>query len=260
VTAPATRLLRHYPGCYGCGTDNHHGLGLAVRWDGSEGVIDHVPPTEVEGGPGIVHGGYLGLIADELMALVACEVAGAPAMTKRLELTFRSPALTSRPLRIRAWVEELDGRTLVVRLSATPAGRTKPCFQGRGEFVVVPTERWIRSARSVGRSPDRLTWNAGDPSNFLRWQLQGLNDLFRPERLQRPVRLALSIEDADPGDWTISAGSDAISASQGHEPGCDAHFRGTFRDWQAVLHGITAPDGGPLDALVAALEFKENAP
>jgi hypothetical protein len=222
-------------------------------------VLDHIPPTDVEGGPGIVHGGYLGLLADELMALVACEVAGAPAMTKRLELSFRSPALTNRPLRFRAWAEEVDGRSLVVRLSATSAGRKKPCFEGRGEFVVVPTDRWIGPARAGGRSPDRVAWGQGDPSNFLRWQLQGLPHLFRAERLCQSVRLALTIEDANPGAWTISARPEGIGVTEGHEPGCDAVFRGSFREWQSVLYGSTPPDTAPLGALVAALEFKENA-
>ncbi len=257
MTASTTRLLRHYPGCYGCGTDNRHGLGLSVRWDGSEGVIDQVPPTEVEGGPGIAHGGYLSSLVDELMALVACEVAAKPAMTKRLELDFHSPTLTGRPLQMRAWGEEFDGRALVVRLAATAAGRTKPSFQARGEFVVVTAGRWIRAAQARGRGLDRVAWNGGDPSNFLRWQMQGLPAVFRAERLRMPVSVALSIEDARPGEWTIVAGPDGIAAAEGHAADCKASFRGTFRDWQAVLHGTSPAGEEPLAALIAAIEFKD---
>lgn len=237
TAATQDRILSHYGRCYGCGSENPNGLRLRVRWDGGRGFAEHVPPASSEGGPGIVHGGYLGTIADEMMALVASEAAGMPAMTKRLELDLRAPALTGQPLRIESWVEEAGGRHLVVRLEARSGSRERPCFEATGTFVVVEPDRWIRAAHRAGRGPEQVDSGGGDPSNFLRWQMRGaLGTVLRRDRLERLIQIGVRIGDVQAGCWTLVAGPDGLSAEERALPRSHARFEGSFQDWQELIH------------------------
>lgn len=233
---PDERTLRHYPGCFGCGSGNAHGLALDVRWDGDGAHAELVPPSHVEGAPGVAHGGYLSTLADEVMALVATEVAGEPTMTKRLALDLRTPVFTGRPLRLRAAVSERSGTRLTVDFEAFGGERERLCYSATGVFVTIPMKRWIRSIQAQGRGPEHADWS-GDASNFLRWQMAGgLAAVFVAGELAAPVRIGVALGDVHPPGWTIVAGPEGIVARPGRDEDCDACFHGDFRPWQQLIH------------------------
>ena len=232
------KRLTHYPGCFGCGEANDAGLQLEVSWDGSAAHAELEPPGRYEGGPGVVHGGFAGMVADEVMALAAFEVAGRPAMTRRVEIDYRSPTLTEQPLRLVARPVEESERKVIVELVATAAADDRVCFEARGVYVKVPIDAWADQMVAQGRSVRRVNFEGGDPTNFFKWQMQGLQEAFVPERLQRPVSVVLEISDVHPPVWTITAG-DSLSVEQGDKPDADARwiseFTGMHNFWDRTM-------------------------
>lgn len=240
-TAATTRTLRHYPSCFGCGTANPHGLGLEVVWDGSVATAELVPEQRYEGVPGVVHGGYLSTIADEVMALVATEVAGEPAMTKRLALDLRTPVFTGKRLRVRSSVTERSGTRLTVALEAF-GHQDRLCYLATGVFVTIPMKRWVRAIQAQGRGPESIDWSSGSASDFFRWQMAGgLKVVFRSQEMDAAVRVGLRLADVEPPAWTIVAGPDGVLASEGGGDQ-DVTFDGSFRAWQELIHHTVTLD------------------
>ncbi len=264
--------LSHYPRCYGCGVANETGLKLAGEWDGEQCVITHSPPLDAEGGPGVVHGGYVGALVDEAMALVASHVAGSPAMTRRIELDFRAPALTRVPLTVRAWVEQERTRAVIVRLTGEQGEPARVCFEAKGVFIKVPGSAWADPMNAAGRRSDSLEFGTGDPSNFFRWQLRGFRTMFDPAKLDREVRVAVVVSGVTPPAWTITASRAGFDAAEGVTEPVDATLNCDFSTWERLAHDPAlrlaalaesgqvslAGDGSAVEALLA-LFHRHNA-
>ncbi|KAB2342446.1 PaaI family thioesterase [Actinomadura rudentiformis] len=269
VVDPADRITAHHPTCFGCGGGNERGLAIRPAWEGEEMRFEHTPPPTAEGGPGITHGGYLSALADEVMSMVAAEQVGGPVMTRRMQADYQAPALVGIPLTVRSWVDEVRRRSVVVRLEATPRapkqddtaqdgtaqdgtaqdGTAQPCFEARGVFLEVPRELWVMAMEARKRGPDTIDWSKGDPSAFMRWQMNGgLQEIFKPGRLTAPLRVAVRFTDARPADWLVEADErelrttpltgDATGDPAHDRPGSwDARFHGTFQQWQRLIRG-----------------------
>lgn len=238
--------LTHYPRCFGCGAANERGLRLTVEWRDGEARCLHVPPPEAEGGPGIVHGGYLASLADEVMALVATRHGDAPAMSRRIEVDYKAPVLVGAPVEIRSWVEETGARSIVARLRASRPGGEGVSFEARGVFLRVSRRVWVEAMQRQGRGPDRIDWGGHDPSTFFSWQMSGLPEIFVAGRMAVARRIALEIEDVTPSAWTITAGPDGVAGTPGAAGEWDVRFTGTFQRWQQLVRRTL-----PLDELLA---------
>lgn len=94
----AMRLLPPTDHCFACGAFNPLGLKLRFETDGTVARATWVPKAEHGGFPGVVHGGVLSTVLDEVMVW-ACGI-----QTRRLaycaELTvrFAHRAITGEPL------------------------------------------------------------------------------------------------------------------------------------------------------------------
>lgn len=230
------RPLQHYPRCYGCGTANSSGLRLAGTWDGREAIVTHVSPPDAEGGPGIVHGGYVAALVDETMALLAAEVAGAPTMTRRVELDFRGPTLTGRKVTLRAWVDQDRTRAIIIRLEGRQEDREQVCFEAKGVYIKVPATTWAAQMTAADRTSEKLDFSGGDPSTYFRWQLDGFKSVYDPARLSRAVRVLLLITDVTPPRWTLAASANGLDATEGDAGTPDATLECDFATWQQLTH------------------------
>ncbi|WP_345417289.1 hotdog fold domain-containing protein [Pseudonocardia xishanensis] len=70
-----------------------------------------------EGHVGVVHGGVIAALFDDLLGTTAC-LRVWPSVTSRLVVRFRRPVPVSVPLVLRAVLENVDGRTMEVRGTA----------------------------------------------------------------------------------------------------------------------------------------------
>jgi uncharacterized protein (TIGR00369 family) len=120
VTRANVRCLmathRHTRRCFGCSemTGRSLGIVLAPREDDIPGVEGRVRfESEHMGAPGLVHGGLLATLVDEVMGSVEHGGAGVR-LTADLTVRFRRPAAIDRDLVCRAHIREATGRSYTV--------------------------------------------------------------------------------------------------------------------------------------------------
>ena len=107
-------LPPHQANCLGCGPDNDAGLRMRMRAEGRRARAQLVLDRRHEGAPGFAHGGAVATALDDLFGGVLV-ILGRPAVTARLAIDYRAPALLDRTLDLVAWCEGAEGRKLDLR-------------------------------------------------------------------------------------------------------------------------------------------------
>lgn len=94
-----TKTLDANQGCFACGTQNPIGLKLTFREEGDSYIANFTPGPEHQGYDGIVHGGIISTLLDEIMARYIY-AKGLNGVTAKLEVRFRQPTPIGVPLTI----------------------------------------------------------------------------------------------------------------------------------------------------------------
>lgn len=97
--------------CFACGPDNESGLRMTFEYGDGTARSRIVPRREFGGWSDIMHGGIVATLLDEAMAHAAL-AAGVRAVTARIELRFRNPVPTGRPLIVEGKVVSRRGRVM----------------------------------------------------------------------------------------------------------------------------------------------------
>lgn len=92
-----------------------------------------------EGPPGHLHGGFVAAIFDEVLGF-AQALSGAPGMTGKLEITYRSPTPLHTPLRVVGRFDRIDGRKIFTSGTIHADGRL--CAEATGLFISVRPEKF----------------------------------------------------------------------------------------------------------------------
>jgi len=98
--------------CFVCGRNNPRGLRMTFYDNGDDEVVsDYTIASEYQGYPGIVHGGVLAAILDEIVGRISLiEDFHQFMMSVRLDVKYRKPVPTDMPLHIVGRRESLKGR------------------------------------------------------------------------------------------------------------------------------------------------------
>lgn len=98
--------------CFICGRKNPHGLYMTFYDNGQDEVCsEHSVPDAYQSYPGIVHGGIVAAMLDEVVGRVAMiDDHHHFMMSVKLEVKYRRPVPTETPLRIVGRVVRLRGR------------------------------------------------------------------------------------------------------------------------------------------------------
>lgn len=128
--------------CFVCGPHNARGLRLCVALEGERTVIRFTPTADLQGPPGITHSGIVTAVLDEAMSqLVYARLR--PAVTRKVEVTFRRPMRVGVPYVITAEVAGENRRIIAVRAEARdPQG--VQVARARGIFAPLDEERMAR--------------------------------------------------------------------------------------------------------------------
>jgi acyl-coenzyme A thioesterase PaaI-like protein len=138
--------------CYGCGRLNEKGLQLKSYWDGDEAVCTYRPLAHHMAIPGYVYGGLIASLVDCHSTGTAAAAAyrsesramdTEPALrfvTASLHVDFLKPTPITAELSLRAKVEEIRGRKIVVASELRAAGEL--CARGQAVLVQMP-EKWL---------------------------------------------------------------------------------------------------------------------
>jgi uncharacterized protein (TIGR00369 family) len=142
----------HYPDdvarCYGCGRLNEKGLRIRSFWDGDETVCTFVPRPEHTAVPGYVYGGLIASLIDchgtgsAAAALYRAEGRGMDTeppircVTASLQVDYLRPTPLGPPLEVRARIEEVKGKKVVLSMTLSAEGQV--CARGRVVAVRMP--------------------------------------------------------------------------------------------------------------------------
>ena len=133
----------HLPWCFGCGSENEHGLKLEARIEGDLVVADMQFAPWFQGGPGVVHGGAVAAFFDDLMGFVPVAHL-VPAVTARLEIDYRRPIPLGTSVRGEAWLTERDGRKLWAGAVGTDAAG-EIFVETRALYLAVNVEHFVQA-------------------------------------------------------------------------------------------------------------------
>ena len=89
--------------CFGCGANNPMGLKLKFTKDGETLRTEFKPDKMHQGWPGLLHGGILATLLDEIMSNVAYAT-GKTCLTAEMALRQRKPININETLVITAWI------------------------------------------------------------------------------------------------------------------------------------------------------------
>ena len=101
--------------CFVCGPANPVGLKLEFAEEGGEYVTYFTPEKQHQGYMGIVHGGIVSTVLDEVMARLV-HVRGLNAVTAELTVRLKRPAPLGKRLRFAGRIDSEEGR--IIRCSA----------------------------------------------------------------------------------------------------------------------------------------------
>lgn len=126
--------------CFGCGRQNPIGLKMTFFEDGEQVWAPWTPLREHQGYEGIVHGGLITTVLDEVMGW-AIYVRKLWAVTGTINVRFRKPVRVGDDLVARAWVESIAGRKVEVRATLAHAETGEVLSEGSAIFIRVSEDQ-----------------------------------------------------------------------------------------------------------------------
>ena len=144
--------------CFGCAQDNHAGLKLKFEVSDENVVFSTVQLCHIyESFPGVIHGGLVATLLDEVMAQAAYLLRSQPSMTVGLRIRYLQPMRTSHSYLASAKVvSELNATAIEVEGTLNDPDRNQAIAIATGTFVSLSQD-----ILSAGKSnlPD-ITLNA----------------------------------------------------------------------------------------------------
>jgi len=122
--------------CFGCGQANPDGLRLdfLLAEDGSVVCLPTIPDI-YEGPPGIVHGGIIATLLDEVMSKTV-RALGLTGLTSQLEIVYRFPVHSGVPIRLEGRLVRIEGRKHWTEARLLDS-KGRVLAEGKGLFVAM---------------------------------------------------------------------------------------------------------------------------
>ena len=126
--------------CFACGSLNAHGLQLDLHVEPGRCRTEFALDNRFEGWEGVIHGGILCTILDEVMAwaLVGEDNWG---VTARMNVAFRRPVLVGTTVRAEGWITEARRRVVATAARIVDAATGEELATSTGTYVAASPER-----------------------------------------------------------------------------------------------------------------------
>jgi uncharacterized protein (TIGR00369 family) len=123
--------------CFGCGGGNARGMQLTFEQDdAARKIIGRFRlGAEYQGAFGIIHGGVIAVVLDEVMGKV-CRFRGVRAVTAEMNIEYLKPVWVDTDLVVEGYEKEMSGRNLhLVGEIKDASGQV--LARSRGRFVIL---------------------------------------------------------------------------------------------------------------------------
>ena len=131
--------LPGYKECFVCGKENPFGLQITFFKDRKEVKAEFIPESKHQGFRGIVHGGILFSILDEIMGRTATITKGVMTLTVEINIKYRKKAPIGKKIIFTAQMIKDLGRMIEAQAQARLEDGTL-LTEARGRFIVLPPE------------------------------------------------------------------------------------------------------------------------
>lgn len=121
--------------CFGCAPDHPIGFRLTFAREGDEIVTRFTPSERYQGPPGIMHGGLVGTLADEIGAWALIGLLEKFGFTAQMSGKLHRPARIGRPIEGRARVAKAGARVVDVEVVLRQDDET--VYTGELRFVLL---------------------------------------------------------------------------------------------------------------------------
>nr|HID58332.1 PaaI family thioesterase [Desulfobacterales bacterium] len=131
-----------FPGaeyCFACGPQNPVGLHMRVLYEEDRAVCHLSLSKEFQGWDGIVHGGLLATILDEIMAHAIIHFVG-EAVTTSLEIKFRAPMHIGEEVEAFGYITQRKSRGVVAKGEIRSAKDSRLIAQAEGKYIFLPED------------------------------------------------------------------------------------------------------------------------
>jgi uncharacterized protein (TIGR00369 family) len=148
--------LPHTKSCFVCGENNLLGLNLRFHSDGKIVEATFVARPEHCGFQGVIHGGILSTLLDEIMVWACAVNTRNFAFCAELNVRFIAPAAPDEELRMSAELLT-NRRNKIFEARASIAGKDGVKATATGKYLPLPRERYKSLQQDmVGKSPQFL--------------------------------------------------------------------------------------------------------
>jgi uncharacterized protein (TIGR00369 family) len=123
--------------CFGCGGGNARGMKLTFEQDdAARKIIGRFRlGAEYQGAFGIIHGGVIAVVLDEVMGKV-CRFRGVRAVTAEMNIEYLKPVWVDADLIVEGYEKEMAGRDLHL-IGEIKDASGKLLARSRGRFVIL---------------------------------------------------------------------------------------------------------------------------
>lgn len=99
--------------CFCCGKENPIGLKLDIKEINGEIYTELTIRREFQGYKNILHGGFVSMLLDEVMAHAAFrKTGGKPTATGKIEVSFKKPIFAGEKIKIYGKVDDVRGKII----------------------------------------------------------------------------------------------------------------------------------------------------
>jgi uncharacterized protein (TIGR00369 family) len=142
--------------CFGCGGGNARGMKLTFEQDdAARKIVGRFRlGAEYQGAFGIIHGGVIATVLDEVMGKV-CRFRGVRALTAEMNIAYLSPVRVDEDLVAEGYEKEMAGRNLHL-VGEIKDALGKLLARSRGRFVVIDRNNEGRVADAKGSAPEQI--------------------------------------------------------------------------------------------------------
>jgi uncharacterized protein (TIGR00369 family) len=136
------QTLPGYRKCFVCGKDNPIGLNITFFKDKDKIRAEFIPESKHQGYKGIVHGGILFSILDEIMGRTAFINKGVMTLTVEINVKYRKKAPVGKKIIFTAQMTEDLGKMVEAQADARLEDGTL-LTEAKGKFIVISKEMQI---------------------------------------------------------------------------------------------------------------------
>jgi len=146
--------LPHTAGCIVCGRDNPHGLKLSLHVDPDTGIVSaqYVSQPQHIGFVGIIHGGVLATVLDEIMVWAATWAGKRFCVCGELNVRYRQSVPVGAKLLIQGQVSAVRSR--LIETTGSVVGQDGTLYtSASAKYIPLPEERNRQFVQTLVEDP-----------------------------------------------------------------------------------------------------------